>query len=115
VTLNKHQSVKTFKPLSLGHLNLRNENESRATSVNARTWVVGYSDRIVGCPANCESVASDGFLWHAGRMIPMDNVLRPNDRRSWHITAATSINDRGQIVAEAVRNGKPSVVLLSPV
>ena len=115
VTLSRHESVKTFKPLTLGHLRLRNENESRATSINSSSWVVGYSDRIIDCPPDCESVASDGFIWHSGRMVALDSRLRPSDQRSWHVTAANTINDRGQVVAEAVRKGQAFLVLLNPV
>jgi len=60
-----------------------------------------------------------GFILNPGeQMILLDDLVPPHLRMPWWINRATSINDAGQIAAEAKVPGRPSdywAVLLSPV
>ncbi|MCL4196922.1 MAG: hypothetical protein KJZ69_05460 [Phycisphaerales bacterium] len=60
-----------------------------------------------------------GFILNPGeQMILLDDLVPPRLRLPWWINRATSINDAGQIAAEAKVPGRPSdywAVLLSPV
>jgi probable HAF family extracellular repeat protein len=75
-----------------------------AFDVNNATQVVGNSMSPSGMA---------GFLWQSGRMFDLSTLVvgAPGVR----ITAASAINDRGQIAAAALIAGRETAVLLTPV
>jgi len=68
---------------------------SRGFAINGLGQVVGRSDYVGGTP--------HAFLWCGGRMIDLNSVIPPNS--GWDLREATGINDRGQIVGNASRQG----------
>jgi probable HAF family extracellular repeat protein len=87
---------------------------SIANSINARGDVVGRS-YTPGLPSN--SFDSRAFLFRDGELLDLNDLLDTGGATVW-LYEATAINDRGQIVANALfdnRLGNPGrAVLLTP-
>ncbi|MEW7849665.1 HAF repeat-containing protein [Massilia aurea] len=71
---------------------------SRGDAINNRGHVVGYSDQL------------SGFIWRGQRMQSLNVLIEP--RQGWNILYPTAINDAGQILASARRNGLQYTVRL---
>jgi probable HAF family extracellular repeat protein len=57
-----------------------------------------------------------GFVYSNGQMHDLNNLLSPADAKVWLVWEAVSINDRGQIVGNAVNAlGEFHAVILTPV
>lgn len=81
---------------------------SLARDINNAGWIVGsavYDDRIEDIP----------FLRIDGDLIDLNTLISPATRDGWLVSDANAINDRGQIAATALRDGKLVAVLLTPV
>jgi probable HAF family extracellular repeat protein len=78
---------------------------SRARGINAPAQVVG------------DSVAADGasraFLWENGAMSDLNTRIPTGS--GWVLTAASAINDAGQISGTGLHNGRARAFLLTPV
>jgi probable HAF family extracellular repeat protein len=90
---------------------------SVALGVNRFDQVVGYSYLPGVGKTPLQQVA---FLWFrnsngVGKMINLNQLLVAS-QSNYLLTAATAINDNGQIVANAwdIKNGGPRAVLLTP-
>jgi probable HAF family extracellular repeat protein len=81
---------------------------------DVRSGAVGIndSDTVVGLSLDPES-NTRAFVWQNGVMRDLNSLVRS---RRWHLAAATSINDEGQIVGLAVdtRTGEPHGFLATP-
>lgn len=73
---------------------------------------INSSGQVVGTTATTEG--RTGFLWHRGTMYDIRSLLLDGPE-SLQITAASAINDSGQIAAAALINGIQAAVLLSPI
>jgi probable HAF family extracellular repeat protein len=69
---------------------------SFATALNNAGQVVGYSTT-----QNYD--IQHAFLWQDGQMTDLNDLLSSNE--GWELTAATGINDQGQIVGMGIHNG----------
>ncbi len=78
---------------------------SAAADVNNLGHIVGTSNSTNGFT---------GFIWFDGAMYDLRSLLAPGFG-SFEITSAQAINDRGQIAAGALINGRTTAILLSPV
>ena len=85
---------------------------SRATSINNDGQVVGNSDFPNGSSLTCPYGNSHAFIYSNGVMNDL-NSLVPNNS-NWEITFANGINDRGQIVADGLRDCTSHALLLTP-
>ncbi len=74
-----------------------------AADINNQFQIVGTSNSNAGYT---------GFLWQAGHMYDLRNLLIGGPLQ---ITSANSINDRGQIAAGALIDGRQTAILLTPV
>lgn len=82
---------------------------SRANGINLFGQVVGYSYVEDGTRA---------VLWQQGMgMRDLNELIDPNDplKPVTLLREANAINDRGQIVGDALINGRPRAFLLTPV
>jgi probable HAF family extracellular repeat protein len=77
--------------------------------INSQGDVVGYLFHEV----NTETFLYHAFLYHAGAMIDLNNVLPSNS--GWVLQEATGINDKGQIVGYGTNSGQVYGFLLTPV
>ncbi|WP_228895783.1 DUF3466 family protein [Pseudoduganella aquatica] len=85
------------------------EGDNAAVAVNNRGDVVGYFSKAGDGPADRHS-----YLYSGGVQSDLDALLA--DAPGWHIASAADINDGGQIVGLACRNGDLCYsALLSPV
>jgi probable HAF family extracellular repeat protein len=80
-------------------------NNSYAYGINDAGTIVGYS-WIYG------DGTTHAFIDQNGVMIDLNSLLTPAES-GWVITAAFGINDRDQIVGEALYNGQSHAVLLN--
>lgn len=80
---------------------------SVAQAINDRGEVVGYSRRSAA-----DLASSTGVIWADGSLRSLSTGVR--DRALWRITDARDINNRGQIVGQAVHLGSATGVMLSP-
>jgi probable HAF family extracellular repeat protein len=71
---------------------------STGVGINNHGHVVGYSDHL------------GGYIWRGKRMQGLLNLVDP--RQGWRILNPTAINDAGQIIALASRNGQSYSVRL---
>ena len=94
---------------NLGRL-LPTDTYSVATDINNRGQVVGYS----GSNNNFYATSgSSAFLYSNGRLQNLNDLISPDS--GFTITAASAINDLGQIVGDGSINGELHAVLLTPV
>jgi probable HAF family extracellular repeat protein len=79
-----------------------------ARAVNDAGQIVGYAD------PGCQPCASPrAWLWSAGgALIPLDTLVPAGS--GWQFTAASGIDDRGEIAATGVHNGVQHAVKLVP-
>jgi len=77
---------------------------SRAYGINNANQIVGYSQK-----ANNHDTA---FLWESGRMFNLNDLVVSN--AGYHFKCGDAINDLGQIVVLAWKNGITHALLLSP-
>lgn len=78
---------------------------SEASGINEHGDVVGAS--------NISAFRRHAFLWRDGRLTDLNSLLPAGSK--WILENAFSINDRGQIVCSASREGQPThLVLLTP-
>jgi probable HAF family extracellular repeat protein len=75
---------------------------STAADINNYGQIVGTSNSAHGYT---------GYLWQGGHMFDLRDLVVGN----LEITSASSINDRGQIAAAALINGRQTAVLLTPI
>jgi probable HAF family extracellular repeat protein len=75
--------------------------------INDRGQVVGYARKE---NAKTNSV---GFLWENGHTYRLISLIR--SRRKYSIVSAAGINNKGQIICSATRNGKAVNLLLTPI
>ncbi|MFO0827105.1 MAG: hypothetical protein U0572_03060 [Phycisphaerales bacterium] len=84
---------------------LRGLDRGYAYGINNLNCVVGYCEKL---PLNV------AFVWRDGVMTALDDLLEPGS--TLHIKRAWSINDSGQIAADAATSdGEAVAVLLTPV
>ncbi len=88
--------------IDLGTLGGKN---SGGQAINASGQIVGYSDVLNGNLAH-------GFIWSASGMKDLNAFLTPGS--GGMVNASSSINDNGQIAAQAVIGGTFHAVLLNP-
>src|SRR5439155_27173853 len=79
-------------------------NHSRAYGVNNAGQVVGFSSR--------PDKNFAAFLWEKGRMMDLNALLQSNS--GYRLTGAYDINDRGQIVAVGMKDGRRRACLVNP-
>jgi probable HAF family extracellular repeat protein len=78
---------------------------AKASDINNLGQIVGTSNSANGYT---------GFLWMNGTMYDLRSLLAP-EFGSIEITSAGAINERGQIAAGAIINGRTTAVLLNPI
>lgn len=101
-------------------LHLRSEDElidlgtlsgsfSEARAVNAKREVVGVSSADRG---------GAGFLWRAGTMFDLNDLVVASNERFFHVSSAVDIDDAGRIAAEVAvlesATGQSRMALLTP-
>lgn len=97
--------------LDLGTLD--SEEDSMSCSINNLGEVVGVSGGIIG-HATHENKPNKAFYW--SKATGMQNLNSMIDKDAgWNIVWAKDINDLGQIVAFAIKEGQAHVVILNPV
>jgi hypothetical protein len=75
---------------------------------NART--------VIGECIGPSGVANMPFIWQAGSLRPIDELLVDTDIEQWRIVAVYDINNSGRILAAGRRAGLPAqVVILDPI
>jgi probable HAF family extracellular repeat protein len=84
---------------------LRGDVISNATGINNSRQVVGISQDLVGEPR--------AFLYSGGQMYDLNDLVKRD--MGWHFRAAFAINNRGQIVGEALFEGVSRPFLVTPV
>jgi probable HAF family extracellular repeat protein len=77
----------------------------------ALPWAINEAGLIVGSRATPGGL-DHAFLWDSGVMIDLNDYLAQNS--SWLLIRATGINDAGQIIGLAFRDGEPRAFLLTP-
>ena len=77
-------------------------NNSYATAINNRSWVVGYSDMPSG--------TNQAFLWRNGEMVNLNSLIPPLS--GWVLTTATGINDHNEIVGTGLFQGQSRAYML---
>ncbi|MDB6123477.1 MAG: hypothetical protein JWQ71_2470 [Pedosphaera sp.] len=77
---------------------------SRAYAMNNSGQVIGYTSTSEG--------HSDAFLWENNQMSNLNDLVISNS--GWRLGSGDAINDRGQIVAVARKDGVRHACLLSP-
>ena len=83
--------------------------ESQANSINARGQVVG-TGFVFATPVNIDL---HGFLWENGSIVDLNTLIAPGSGAT--ITAASDINDRGEIAGNGFdSNGDSHAFLLIP-
>src|SRR5690606_36347049 len=82
---------------------LDGDTDSRALGINDLGQVVGAS----GAPG-----ASRAFIWQAGRMMELNELL-PR-RTGWTLAEAADVNNDGTIVGTGLKDGQLPAVLLKP-
>lgn len=93
--------------VSLG--TLRTDAISVPTAINMCGQVVGFS----GSPQDDTFTSGlSAFLYAKGRMVDLNSLVA--NRSAFHLTAATGINDHGQIVGRGSMNGQLHAFLLTP-
>ena len=83
-------------------------NSSRANAVNERGQVVGWS-WVLAPNGNTSEHAT---LWEGNRIVDLNDVV---EETSWSLREATTIDERGRILVDALHEGVWRVVLLTPV
>ncbi|NHZ87947.1 DUF3466 family protein [Massilia sp. CCM 8733] len=78
---------------------------SKAVDINNLGQVIGYGADAKGL--------QHGFIYQNGQLLQLDAALDP--LAGWSIRSTYSINDHGQILADACQLGVCGTVLLSPV
>jgi probable HAF family extracellular repeat protein len=81
--------------------------EAAANALNDDGFVVGYSFLAGGGPGTHAFLYADGELLDLNTLVDIEG--------GWQLTTAQDINDAGQILGTACRNGSCTSVLLSPV
>lgn len=84
---------------------LRGDLISNATGINNSRQVVGISQDLVNEPR--------AFLYSEGELYDLNDLVRL--RKGWHFRTANAINNRGQIVGEALVEGASRPFLLTPI
>ena len=84
---------------------LRGDVISNANDINNSRQVVGISQDLVGEPR--------AFLYSGGQLYDLNDLVK--HARGWHFRTANAINNRGQIVGEALVEGGSRPYLLTPV
>lgn len=77
-------------------------NNSYATAINNRSWVVGYGDMPSG--------TNQAFLWRNGAMVNLNSLIPPLS--GWVLTTATGINDHNEIVGTGLFQGQSRAYML---
>ena len=93
-------------PLLPGH------NYGGAHAINAGGVVLGTS--AYGEPGTWNIGPSTSIVWDGGVPAPLESLLDPASSFGWTITATVGINNGGQIVANAVKDGVAKAVVLTP-
>ncbi len=84
-----------------------------AQAVNAAGLVVGVADVQSQNPIQEPYQSAHAALWQGGQFYDLNTVLYNNP--GWTLTAATAINDSGQIVGDGTINGQAHAFLLTPI
>lgn len=96
-----------------GHLTLLNGlnrgGNSFAFGINDAGQIIGLSSPPKTTPPQKYNRA---VLWQNGYVYDLNSVLPPQSNLL--LTVATAINNRGQIVCDAIKDGKSHVVILTP-
>ncbi len=85
-------------------------NGTKATDINNRGTIVGYSFTINDYSNEVPLLA---FVSRNGRMVDLNNLLATNS--GWELNAAYAINNQGQIVGSGQKDGQTRAFLLTPV
>ncbi len=86
---------------------LRGDTHTWAYAINNRSEVVGYSYRLASVCADFDPVLSRAVIWEGRRAVDLNTLVPKRFAREFQLSYASAINDRGQIVARAVRRGEP--------
>lgn len=85
-------------------------NATKATAINNRGTVVGYS---LVTDNYTNQVPLHAFVWRNNIMSDLNSLLPANS--GWELTSAYGINERGQIVGSGKKDGQTRAFLLTPV
>lgn len=89
--------------------NLSKEGHGVAFGINDAGQIVGLSSPGKTTPPQKYNHA---VLWQNGHLYDLNSVLTP--RSTLLLAVATAINNQGQIVCDAIKDGKSHVVILTP-
>ena len=81
-------------------------------AINSLGEVVGVSGGIIGHPVY-ENKCSKSFYWSESTGMLNVNSMIPEES-GWNIVWVKDINDLGQIVAYAIKDGESHIVILHP-
>lgn len=73
-------------------------NGAAATTISAlndKGWAVGSSY------VEDEFYTSQAFLWRDGKMLNLNDLIRPQDAARWNLIGAADVNERGQVIGIA--------------
>ncbi len=97
-------SVFIWENGTMRRLNTGNSKNGRTSAINNHGQVVGYART----PQN----SSFACLWNGDQMLDLNDLVAM--KSGWRLVSASAINDRGQIVALAVKGKQELACLLSP-
>ncbi|WP_139558361.1 hypothetical protein [Methylotetracoccus oryzae] len=92
---------------------LPGDNYGGANAINRAGVILGTS--AYGVPGTWNIGPSTPIVWDRGVPAPLDSLLDPASSVGWRIDAAVGINNQGQIVANATKDGISRVVVLTPI
>lgn len=91
---------------------LPGDNYGSASKINNLGQVLGTS--AYNIPGTWNVVSSRMVIWRDGGVYELQSLLDPASAAGWTITYPINLNNLGQIVAFATRNGQGRVVVLTP-
>lgn len=92
---------------------LPGDNYGRGTAINSVGQAIGVS--YYGTPGSWDATPERTVLWRDGAVFELQSVLDPATSAGLAISAASAINNRGQITASGVRAGQARALLLTPI
>ena len=93
-------------PLLPGH------NYGAAHAINTARIILGTS--AYAEPGTWNIGPSTNIVWDSGVPAPLDGLLDPASAAGWTINNTVGINNSGQIVANAIKDGVAKAVILTP-
>jgi len=92
---------------------LTGDNQGSANGVNNAGVVIGTS--TYGIPGTWQIEASTSVVWLQGVPREIQSLLDPVTGAGWLITGLVSVNNSGQIAANALKGGFSRAIILTPV